>query len=403
MNNWISIFLTFGWLIGNISLNKIEVKEGHPLNISCPITTEDHFIWIDAHNNRIQENNENNRIYAKTDDNEMLLIFKFVLVKDMGDYHCCNFKNSTDRIKFSLLVIGPPMFEQDYESHELFEGANITLICQAYGYPYPTYQWLDNLYKKIASKGENWKVSNGKLIISSIKNSQEGLYTCQADNKYGNKSKLYLIDIVEDKQSWVELDIKQKLVTPVSVQFDIRLKPNQNISFTYIFARFTQKNLYKPTDLFWAIEPYLIDKLKPNATYEVKFGVAKEKNLESVIWDKHMHTVQTPINNPNLIVKSISSSQVKIEWPYRSFDDVSGPKAADFFLITYTKLQTKAGAWFLSECSMNITIPACHGRWYIISGLSPNQYYLIELKVHYPYGWTDTVDVMVYTENLLNY
>ncbi|XP_023243346.1 uncharacterized protein LOC111641414 isoform X2 [Centruroides sculpturatus] len=400
MKSFNCIFFIFCFSIGAISSEDVIYKEGQKYITNCILSPKEYLIWTYPNNSRIEEKNKSNRIYTVRDGKELDLIFEFALVKDTGVYQCCNFGDIKNCMQLNIRVVGTPIFEQDYESHQHLVDDDVRLLCQAIGYPYPSYYWLDNYKNKMDDVGENWEISDDTLIsnisITSIKKSQEGFFTCVAHNEHGNASKLYLVD-VNDRPTSVDLDVETNFITPTSIQFSVGLHKE---SYSYLVVIFTEEASHKPSKIYWQIgqgQPYLITDLKFNTVYEFKFGVSNDVRLTSILWDKRIYRFQTARNIPNLIIENVTGTTVKIQWPYHNLNDLFGSNAPDYYLLTYVKLKQKSGNFYKSECPMNITIPTCYGRSYTFSGFTPKEYYRIEIRIHYPYGWSDTSAITVYT------
>ena len=105
-----------------------------------------------------------------------------------------------------LVVFSVPPSILPIDNEMVIEGGNVTLTCNASGFPAPTVYWV--------KKSNGDRVNKTELVFTNINRSEEGEYTCVASNRCNTTAEL------------VDVDVQCKLVAITS--YNIILFPNEN-------------------------------------------------------------------------------------------------------------------------------------------------------------------------------
>ncbi|KAJ1172187.1 hypothetical protein NDU88_004037, partial [Pleurodeles waltl] len=109
---------------------------------------------------------------------------------DAGDYTCLA-ANEAGRAtgKITLDVGSAPVFTQEPSDVSMDIGSNLTLPCNAQGYPEPKVKWrrLDNssLFSRPFAVSFISQQRTGSLFIKNLWAGDEGTYICEAENQFG--------------------------------------------------------------------------------------------------------------------------------------------------------------------------------------------------------------------------
>ncbi|XP_068734047.1 hemicentin-1-like [Montipora capricornis] len=95
------------------------------------------------------------------------------------------------------ITVNVPSVIQPIDNEVIIEGGNVTLTCNASGFPTPTVSWV---------KTSNGQLTNGtELVLTSISRDQAGEYRCEASNLCNTATELATVD-VQFKPEMVVLD-----------------------------------------------------------------------------------------------------------------------------------------------------------------------------------------------------
>uniref|UniRef100_A0A224X5J2 Putative receptor mediating netrin-dependent axon guidance n=1 Tax=Panstrongylus lignarius TaxID=156445 RepID=A0A224X5J2_9HEMI len=115
------------------------------------------------------------------------------------------------------------------------EGGNVTIICSPEAAPRPKFTWKkDN--NVIGSGGRRRILEIGNLIISPVSRDDEGLYTCQAQNKYGSDMSQGRLIVLKGPSLTSELP--PKIVTSVGkyVYMNCRAVSEEILDFAFVWS-----------------------------------------------------------------------------------------------------------------------------------------------------------------------
>ncbi|MGH0125472.1 UNVERIFIED_CONTAM: hypothetical protein FKN15_054569 [Acipenser sinensis] len=132
--------------------------------------------------------------FVSIDGRHGILRIKETQDVDAGDYTCVAINDAgRARGKVTLDVGSAPEFTQEPIDVSADIGSNISLHCQAQGYPQPRIKWrrLDNaslFSRPLAVSSVNQK-RTGSLVINNLWVDDETTYVCEAENQFGRIQK----------------------------------------------------------------------------------------------------------------------------------------------------------------------------------------------------------------------
>ncbi|XP_054723241.1 hemicentin-1-like [Uloborus diversus] len=196
-DNGIDSIKTNGILITVSELPRIQkmnfpdqVTTGERTSIACTAisgTPPMEFKWF-KNGHQIQQNQQ---FTIKTSSDFSMLFIENVSLSTSGNY-TCELKTSTgiDRFTTVLEVKEPPKWLKEPKDLQLIAGVNVSLECEASGFPIPAVTW-----KKSSEDGKHayeevvhQKKIEGKsmLIIKEASEKNAGYYVCMAENGIAN-------------------------------------------------------------------------------------------------------------------------------------------------------------------------------------------------------------------------
>ena len=75
-------------------------------------------------------------------------------------------------------------------------GKPVYLHCNAKGFPLPTFRWLKDGWRNIATDNQYVILENGTLLISSVSKMNKGPFKCEAKNNYGQDQKSLMLNVL---------------------------------------------------------------------------------------------------------------------------------------------------------------------------------------------------------------
>ncbi|XP_076334946.1 cell adhesion molecule Dscam1-like isoform X7 [Tachypleus tridentatus] len=170
---------------------KIEI--GNQIGVYCGLlkgTPPVQFSWL---KNGRHLSSEDGKLEFLNENDFSQLKIKTLDGSDIGNYTCVARNNAgISSYSAELLVKAPPFWKEQPKDTEAVLGQSASLQCGVGGYPRPKITWkkaygsqskdfliIHNEYKKTI-------LENGTLVIDSLKEADEGVYTCEAANGVGD-------------------------------------------------------------------------------------------------------------------------------------------------------------------------------------------------------------------------
>lgn len=139
--------------------------------------------------------------YVINQENSSLVI-KRVAEADVGIYKC-----SDSDSEAVVILYAAPYVRSEKSSRSYNQGNTLELVCNAWGYPYPSASWYVD-ETPVVPDGKRVKVENstllhnGKLTIENLNFTDYRVYTCIATNEHGNHTGTTLVR-VKSKLAWL--------------------------------------------------------------------------------------------------------------------------------------------------------------------------------------------------------
>ncbi|XP_073990489.1 contactin isoform X2 [Rhodnius prolixus] len=115
------------------------------------------------------------------------------------------------------------------------EGGNVTIVCSPEAAPRPKFTWKkDN--NIIGSGGRRKILEIGNLIISPVSRDDEGLYTCQAQNKYGSDTSHGRLIVLKGPSLTSELPPKMVTSVGKDVYMNCRAVSEEILDYAFIWS-----------------------------------------------------------------------------------------------------------------------------------------------------------------------
>ncbi|XP_042897805.1 peroxidasin [Parasteatoda tepidariorum] len=124
------------------------------------------------------------------------LTIKNVQKNDAGVYQCIATNNlSTIAVEANLIVEAPPVFLERPRDQEALEGQNVELFCIVDGSPRPVLWWIKDGIR-LRNRGNIYLLKDSSILkIEDVTKSNEGIYTCYAENAGGQRNSSALLMI----------------------------------------------------------------------------------------------------------------------------------------------------------------------------------------------------------------
>ncbi|KAJ0174157.1 hypothetical protein K1T71_010303 [Dendrolimus kikuchii] len=142
-------------------------------------------------------------ITRRMDEYSASLVIEQITSLHSGNYTCIasNIAGS-ERFTIPLTVNVPPRWRLEPSDVAVAAGQDVTLQCQADGYPKPTITWKKAVgntpgeYKDFMFEGSSRVLDNGSLVFERLAKDSEGHYLCEARNDIGaGLSKLIFLKV----------------------------------------------------------------------------------------------------------------------------------------------------------------------------------------------------------------
>ncbi|XP_023225211.1 Down syndrome cell adhesion molecule homolog [Centruroides sculpturatus] len=139
-----------------------------------------------------KEIDANKRIQILNYAGASMLVIETAEINDNGNYTCTvNLPSASDSYSAVLKVLVPAQWIKQPSDQDIASGDTVSFLCQASGVPPPNIIWkkvshLNQNSLETIMTADNIVVStNGSLIITDIRKTQEGLYRCEVYNGVG--------------------------------------------------------------------------------------------------------------------------------------------------------------------------------------------------------------------------
>ncbi|XP_049876724.1 Down syndrome cell adhesion molecule-like protein Dscam2 isoform X7 [Pectinophora gossypiella] len=142
-------------------------------------------------------------ITRRMDEYSASLVIEHITSLHSGNYTCiASNVAGSERFTVPLTVNVPPRWRMEPNDIAVAAGQDVTLHCQADGYPKPTITWKKAVgntpgeYKDFIFEGSSRVLENGSLVFERVAKDSEGHYLCEARNDIGaGLSKLVFLKV----------------------------------------------------------------------------------------------------------------------------------------------------------------------------------------------------------------
>ncbi|XP_052755769.1 cell adhesion molecule Dscam2 isoform X4 [Galleria mellonella] len=142
-------------------------------------------------------------ITRRMDEYSASLVIEHITSLHSGNYTCiASNVAGSERFTVPLTVNVPPRWRLEPNDVAVAAGQDVTLQCQADGYPKPTITWKKAVgntpgeYKDFMFEGSSRVLENGSLVFERVAKDSEGHYLCEARNDIGaGLSKLIFLKV----------------------------------------------------------------------------------------------------------------------------------------------------------------------------------------------------------------
>ncbi|XP_055684947.1 protein sidekick isoform X2 [Lutzomyia longipalpis] len=123
--------------------------------------------------------------YSVREDNA--LVIKKLTMDDSAMFQCLASNEAGEKSAYTWLKVktSTPILEQAPENVTVLDGKDATIQCRAVGAPTPNITWIYNESQPIEVSGRVQVLDSGDLLISNVRESDAGLYTCSRSNEAG--------------------------------------------------------------------------------------------------------------------------------------------------------------------------------------------------------------------------
>ncbi|KAM7347890.1 sidekick cell adhesion molecule isoform 2-T2 [Cochliomyia hominivorax] len=150
------------------------------------------FVVVDNSNNNY---NDNNNIYTNNDSNNDIAYVSNLLkrIKRLAQPRILRVKSSHaggmgsgyNRRNKEFRFASAPVLEQPPQNVTALDGKDATISCRAIGAPNPNITWIYNETQLVEISSRVQILESGDLLISNVRESDAGLYTCVRSNEAG--------------------------------------------------------------------------------------------------------------------------------------------------------------------------------------------------------------------------
>ena len=156
------------------------------------------------------------------------LVVPSVEEKDVANY-ACNISNIAGYeykdVYLNILNQRATIVEGPKEEKMVSKGSNVTMKCQAEGYPKPTISWEFENNQIISNEKYMINKDNGDLVIREVGTEDEGVYRCTASNYYSTNQEGNLIvksvTTIDDGPRDTEVTVFSRVRMNCTVMYDL--------------------------------------------------------------------------------------------------------------------------------------------------------------------------------------
>ncbi|XP_067641974.1 protein sidekick isoform X2 [Eurosta solidaginis] len=123
--------------------------------------------------------------YSMQDDNS--LIIKRLTPKDAAMFQCLASNEAGEKSAYTWLRVksSAPVMEKPPQNVTALDGKDATIWCRAVGAPNPNITWIYNETQLVEISSRIQILESGDLLISNVRETDAGLYTCVRSNEAG--------------------------------------------------------------------------------------------------------------------------------------------------------------------------------------------------------------------------
>ncbi|KAL1399712.1 hypothetical protein pipiens_002183 [Culex pipiens pipiens] len=123
--------------------------------------------------------------YQVQDDHS--LVIKKLSMEDSAMFQCLASNEAGEKSSYTWLKVktSVPILEMSPTNQTVLDGKDATMHCRAVGAPTPNITWVFNESQGIELSGRIQILDSGDLLISNVRESDTGLYTCIRANEAG--------------------------------------------------------------------------------------------------------------------------------------------------------------------------------------------------------------------------
>ncbi|KAL9873742.1 sidekick cell adhesion molecule isoform 3-T3 [Glossina fuscipes fuscipes] len=127
----------------------------------------------------------NNEKYSLSEDNSLQI--KKLSPQDSSMFQCLAVNEAGEKSAYTWLRVKTtaPVLEQPPQNVTALDGKDATITCRAVGAPNPNITWIYNETQLVEISSRVQILDSGDLLISNVRESDAGLYTCVRSNEAG--------------------------------------------------------------------------------------------------------------------------------------------------------------------------------------------------------------------------
>ncbi|KAM7347897.1 sidekick cell adhesion molecule isoform 9-T9 [Cochliomyia hominivorax] len=126
-----------------------------------------------------------NEKFSISEDNSLHI--KHLAIDDSAMFQCLSVNEAGEKSAYTWLRVktSAPVLEQPPQNVTALDGKDATISCRAIGAPNPNITWIYNETQLVEISSRVQILESGDLLISNVRESDAGLYTCVRSNEAG--------------------------------------------------------------------------------------------------------------------------------------------------------------------------------------------------------------------------